>query len=103
MPPTPMMGMPIYSPMGLGLGRMQNRFQNLDAVNGKGKGKAIDFDTAFAAAEKERMEALTSKLEQANIVEVQGETPDEAEAVASDFQKSVCPPRCALAGLTPGF
>jgi hypothetical protein len=37
------------------------------------------------------MEALTSKLEQANIVEVQGETPEKAEALESDFQRSVCP------------
>ena len=96
----------MHSPM-MGLGSMpmlQNRFQNLDVVNGKGKGKAIDFDAAFAAAfaaaEKERMDALTSKLEQAKIVEVQGETSEEAVAVESDFQKSVCSPCSDFQSLT---
>ena len=70
---------------------LQNQFQNLHVVNGKGKGKAIDFDAAFAAVEKERMEALTSKLEQSRIVEVQGETPEKAGGLESDFQKSVRP------------
>ena len=84
----------MYSPMRMGLGSvsmLQNQFQNSHVVNGKGKGKAIDFDAAFAAAEKERMEVLTSKLEQSGIVEVQGETPEKAGALESDFQKSVRP------------
>jgi len=78
----------------MGLGSMpmhQNQFQNLDVANGKGKGKAIDFDAAFAAAEKERMEALASQLEQSRIVEVQAETPEKAEALESDFQRSPRP------------
>jgi len=86
-----MMGIPMYSP---GLGSMpmlQNQFQNMDLVHGKGKGKAIDFDAAFAAVEKERMEALTSKLEQSRVTEVQRETPEKAEALESDFQRSVHP------------
>ncbi len=82
----------MYSPTRMGLGSipmLQNQFKSLDVVSGKGKGKAIDFDAAFAAVEKERMEALTSKLEQSGIVEAQGETPEKAEALESDFQKSV--------------
>lgn len=78
--------------MRMGLGSMpmlQNQFKNLDVINGKGKGKAIDFDAAFAAVEKERMEALTSKLEQSGIVEAQGGVTEKAEALESDFQKSV--------------
>jgi hypothetical protein len=91
-----MMGVPMYSSMRMGLGSMpilQNQFQNLhlDLVNGKGKGKAIDFDAAFAAVEKERIEALTSKLKQSRLTEVQGETPDKAEALESEFQRSVRP------------
>ena len=91
---NPMMGIPMYSPMRMGLGSvsmLQNQFQDSHVVNGKGKGKAIDFDAAFAAVEKERMEALTSKLEQSRIVEVQGETPEKAGGLESDFQKSVRP------------
>lgn len=79
---------------------LQNHFQNLEIVNGKGKGKAVDFEAAFAAAEKERMEALTSKLEQARIVDVQGETSEKAEVLESDFQRSVCVPRSTFARLT---
>ena len=82
--------------MRIGLGSMpilQNQFQNLDLdlVNGKGKGKAIDFDAAFAVVEKEQMDALTSKLEQSTLIEVQRETPDNAEALESDFQRSLRP------------
>ena len=82
--------------MRIGLGSMpilQNQFHNLDLdlVNGKGKGKAIDFDAAFAAVEKEQMEALTSKLEQSRLIEVQGETPENAKALESDFQRSLRP------------
>lgn len=96
MSPAPMSGMPMYSPLGMGLGSMpmlQNHFQNLDMVGGKGKGKAIDFDAAFAAAEKEQMEARASKLERASIVEVQDETPEKDEALESDFQRYVYVPR----------
>ena len=92
MSPTPVMGMPMYSSMRLGVGSMpmlQSHFQNLDIVNGKGKGKVIDFEAAFAAAEKERMEVLTSRLERANIVEVQRETSEKTEALESDFQRYV--------------
>ena len=38
--------------MSMGLGSMpmlQNQFKDLDVVNGKGKGKVINFDAAFAA------------------------------------------------------
>jgi hypothetical protein len=93
---TPMMGMPMHSHMGMGMGMgsmpmLHNQFQNLGVGKGKGKEKAVDFDAAFAVAEKERIEALTSKLEQAKIVEVHDETPEKVEAVDSDFQKSVDP------------
>jgi len=82
----------MHSPMTMGLGSrpmLQNHFQNLEIVNGKGKGKAIDFDAAFAAAEEQRMEELTSELERAIIAKVQGETSEQAEALESDFQRYV--------------
>ena len=96
----------MYSLMRMGLGSMsmpQNHFQKLHLVNGKGKGKAIDFDAAFTAVEKERMEALTSKLEQSRIVEVQGETPEKPGALESDFQKSVRPVVHVCKQLIPGY